>query len=630
MTNLVQNFHFLQPWWLLAVLALPMLLWLLLRRHDNTLQQLVDRRLMPFVTSDGGARSKASPWLLAAGWLLATLALAGPAWQRLPSPAQHSDTARVIVLSLADSMQASDLEPNRLTRARFKVRDLLQQGRAANNALVAYAGQAFVVAPLTTDAETVLNFVDALKPAVMPVPGNRTDLGIAKAVDLLQQAGFKHGSVILVADSANDKAVAAVREARQAGMRVSVLGVGTDRGTPVPLPDGGFLKDADGDIVIPRLALAGLQDVARAGGGIYRTIEVGDDDVLALLAATRRDNPTVPSAAQEDRGVDHWRDEGPWLLLLLVPLAALAFRRGWLMMLACVFLLPASPARAAPGWWDALWHNADQRAMQALQQGDVDRARKDAQSPGLAGAAAFRDGDFKAAAEAFARQDTAQARYNLGNALARQKRYHDAIDAWTRALELDPDLADARANRKAVEDWLAQQKKQPKPQKQGDQKQGDQKQGDQKQGDQKQGDQKQGDQKQGDQKQGDQKQDGQKQDDQKQNGQQQDDQEQGDQQQDGQQQGDQRPEDEPMPATAASASREQQRQLNRALGQAMDRAMDEGTQQKVYRLGQSSQDKHSPLPDAMRQALERVPEDPGGLLRRKFMLEYQQRQQRDN
>lgn len=665
MNTFLQNFHFLHPVWLLAMLLLPLLLWWLLRQStgQRRLARVADAELLPLLLAPGRSAQSLSPWLLSIIWLLACLALAGPAWQRLPLPVEQGRNARVIVLSLADSMLATDLKPDRLAHARFKIRDLLEAGRDGQNALVAYAGAAFVVAPLTADSGTVLNLLSSLKPDVMPVPGDRADLGIDKAVQLLQQAGFDRGDVILVADHAGNKAVAAAQRALKQGMHVSVLGVGTDKGTPVALPGGGFLSDDKGNIVIPRLALTQLKKISAAGDGIFRRLQTGNDDVRDLIAASNHAAISKTSASDVARA-NRWRDEGPWLLLLLVPLAALAFRRGWLMVLALALVVPVSPAQAGVSWSD-LWRNRDQQAAQALADNKPEQALKQAKSPGLRGSAAYRGGDYESAAQAFADGKTARAHYNLGNALARQGEYEQAIQAWNKALKMDPDLADARANRKSVEDWLKQQRKQ-QGQKPGDKKSGKNKKKPGSSGDSgKQGkNSKDGKQQSesGDQNKNKARHDGDKPgqkgkpgdkstspDDKGSSAKSQD--------QAGKkpQQGQQQPPSgasaqtpaaagsvEPAPALSSEAppramsgaeakrQQEEKQAAQQALSDALNKQMKQkqGRREPVHKLGTAEHRYDKSLTPAMRQSLERVPDDPGGLLRRKFKLEYQQRQQR--
>ncbi len=451
------DFHFLRPLWLLALLALP-LLWFALRRGDGQAQAwrgAVDAHLLRHLLErDEGVRGRSPHWLLSVAWILASVALAGPAWERLPMPLFQNRAARVIALELSPTMLSQDVKPTRVERARYKIVDILRRSSDAQTALIAYSGDAFVVAPLTDDANTVENLVDALEPSIMPVAGNDTARAIELGVKLVQQAGLHEGEIVLVADAVSDAAAAAAAKALASGVRVSVLGIGTGQGAPIATANGGFLKDSSGNIAMPKLDSAALAAVATAGGGSYadysgdaRDLDSVIDDLRPHVAAD-----TSASGAQTAR----FLDRGPWLLLLLVPLAALGFRRGWLMLLP--FALLMQPQRASAMSWADLWSRPDQQAQAALDAGDAKEAQALARDPQLRGSAAYRAEDYAGAAQDFDRPDRADAQYNLGNALAKQKKYAEAIAAYDRALKQQPDMDDAIANRKAIEDWLKQQK----------------------------------------------------------------------------------------------------------------------------------------------------------------------------
>ena len=438
--------HFLRPWWWLAVLPLPWVLYVLARSGGGraALARLADATLLPHLVEDAGSRRRWALLLAGLVWLLAVGALSGPAWQRAPAPLYANGAARVVALSLSGDMRAQDLKPDRMTRARYAVRDLLDEAGDARVALIGYAGDAFVVAPLTPDRQTVLNLLDALSPDVMPAPGNNGARAIEQSLALLQQAHVSGGEIVLVTDDAADAAVEAARKARAAGVRVDVLGIGTPQGAPVPLPEGGFARDSGGVRIAQRNDSA-LRDVASAGGGRYAPLNQDGSGVAALGApAATRGSDAV------HRQAEVWRDGGVWLLLPLLPLAALGFRRGWLCVLALVFVTPFAHASV----WDSLWARPDQRALKALDHGDYAQAGTLARDPQLKGAAAYRKGDYASAAKYFAQGDSARSEYNRGNALARSGQFKQAIAAYDRALKSDPRLADARANRKSVLDWL--------------------------------------------------------------------------------------------------------------------------------------------------------------------------------
>jgi Ca-activated chloride channel family protein len=441
--------HFLRPWWWLALAPLPLALWALARNGGGraALSKLADAALLPHLVSDGGVRGRIAPALVALAWLLAVAALSGPAWQKVGTPLYVNGAARVVVLSLSDDMLAQDMQPDRMSRARFAVRDLLDGAGDARTALVAYAGAAFTVAPLTDDRNTILNLLQALKPDVMPVPGNDAAAGIRQGIELLQQSHVKGGEIVLVTDTADDAAVAQAKAARAQGIRVDVLGVGTREGAPVPRAGGGFASGTGGTLMARRDDAA-LRTLARAGGGRYAVLQADG-------AGTSVFGAPVAEAGHASRAerARLWRDGGIWLLPVLLVLAALAFRRGWLLVLA-LLVLPIGMPVAHAATWDSLWANRDQRALHALQQGDTGLARKLATTSGLRGAADYRAGDYAGAAKAFAQDDGARSHYNLGNALAKQGEYEKAIAAYQQALQRDPKMADARANLDAVEDWL--------------------------------------------------------------------------------------------------------------------------------------------------------------------------------
>jgi Ca-activated chloride channel family protein len=621
---MIGEFHFLRPWWWLALIALPAL-WFALRRGDaqwRTWAKVVDAHLLPHLVT-GAETARRAPMVLAClAWIVAVAALAGPAWERLPIPVQRNQAATVIAFELSPTMLAADLKPDRLTRACFKVRDLLARLRDGQVALVGYAGDAFVVAPLTDDAKTVENLLDGLDPTVMPVGGNATAVAIRRGVDLIAQSGQRGGDLILVADSVSADATAAANAAAAQGVRVSVLAVGTAQGAPVSLPQGDFLKDTQGNIVIPKLDAAALAAVAQAGGGRY--VDAAGD--VAPLA-DRGVAPASPGgvALADEVASQQWRDRGPWLALALIPLALAGFRRGWLML--AVFAVGAgatAPARAFD--FADLWASRDRQAWNALEGGDAKRAQELAQDADLRGAAAFRAGDYAAATREYAASEDAESAYNRGNALAQQQQWQEAIKAWDEAIAQNPGHADAQANKQAVEAWL---KKQQQNQQKPDDKNGKSAQGGQgESGGGEEDQQQQGDKRQGEQNSSPQEQnesaDGKPSgsDDSKegaQNSRGGTDPERSADGKDGERSGEAGAEKD------AQKQQEQRETFRKAMDKAVEQAGKEPEQGQAAKARVES-DTQREQRQAVEQWLERVPDDPGGLLRRKFQLEYERRQ----
>jgi Ca-activated chloride channel homolog len=596
--SLLDEFHFLRPAWLLLLGLLPLLGWAWRRaaRSGNPWRRVVDPHLLPALLepgSAGGRQSRALPLLLLA-LLLGTLALAGPAWRPQAQPLLRSEAGLIVALDLSSRMRAADLAPDRLTRARFKLADLLRRHRDGQIALIAYAGDAFTVAPLTTDAATLEALLSALETELMPVPGQRADRAIELAAELAGNAGLGAAQLLLLTDDADARAVDAAQRARAGGLRTSVLGVGTAQGAPVPLPGGSFATDAAGRPLLAARQDDALARLAAAGGGRYQPMTADDGDLrrLALdeLAAGARIEDGSATLAR-------YHDDGAWLLVLLLPLAALGFRRGWLGCLPLLLVLAPEPAQAIE--FEALWRRADQRAHRALEQGELERARALARDAGTRGSIEYRDHDYAAAARAFAEADGADAHYNRGNALARAGRFEDALQAYDAALARQPGMDDAVHNRELVEQALRQQQQQQQQQQQGPQQQpqpggeGEDGEPGEPQDEAADGEPQPGD--------------GEDGEPQPQPG---EDREPGDDA--GGNDGD--PDDGASPPDA-----EQQRALAEAIDQALDDPAGESPAAADYDI---AEDEHA---QAAEQRLRRIPDDPGGLLRRKFALEHRRR-----
>ena len=459
---MIEQFHFIRPEWLFALVLPGLGLWLLRRRgyDSGNWRAVIDARLLPYVlSSDGSRHGNRLPWILSLVATLAIVALAGPTWEKQQQTMYQQRSALVVALDLSRSMDATDIRPSRLARARHKIADILNLRNEGQSALVVYAADAFAVTPLTTDVKTILALLPDLETGLMPAQGTRADHALERALELFDNSLVAQGDVLLVTDGISDmelQRLEALLE-QNPGQRVSVLAIGTPDGGPIALRSGDFLKDRQGAIVITRLLAANMRQLAGIGGGAYATISTDDIDINTLNYVMK--SSIGDSEAQKsDRSADLWRELGPFLLLFALPLAALAFRRG-LIWLAPLFLLVMPPDADALDW-SSLWQNSDQRAMQLYLQGDHQQAAETFSDASWRSAAKYRAGDFSAAAEGWQQQDGETATYNYATALARQGQYEEALDAYDRLLEQSPGHQDASFNRQAIEDWLKQQEQQ--------------------------------------------------------------------------------------------------------------------------------------------------------------------------
>lgn len=325
-------FHFLRPQWLLALpLLWALVIWLARRRrYDVDWSRFIDAQLLPALRLDANGRAGMRPWpWLALAWSLAALALSGPSWERDQTPAYRSPAAWIFVLDLSPSMASTDVAPDRVTRARYALTDLLGAARDARVALVAFSDEAYVVTPLTQDVATVRALLPPLAPDIMPSPGDHLAPALQQASKLLQQVGAKDQHIVVLTDGFDDPAAAysAAAALRARGITLSVVGVGTSSGAPQRSAGGGFAQDARGLTKLARLNADQLHQLAATGGGDY--VDIAQ---LPALIAELQAPPASANGAIAVKGiaVAHWLDAGVWLLPLLLVLTALLARRRWL------------------------------------------------------------------------------------------------------------------------------------------------------------------------------------------------------------------------------------------------------------------------------------------------------------
>lgn len=417
------DFHFLRPAWFLALLALAGLAWLHRKRRAraDAMGGMIAPHLLAHLTVGKQGNRRVGPGrLVATVAVVMTTALAGPTWEREPPPFADDVAALVIAIDASPSMNCIDVGPTRLERAKHKVRDLLALRPGARTGLIAYAGTAHMVLPLTDDNSILETYLDAIDPALMPEKGKRPDRAIAEARTLLERQEAS-GSILLLTD-------AVPQDARDGFTgKELILAIGTARGGPTRTAKG-----IDANHVAPPLDEAGIE----ASGARVTRLTADQADVNEILGRAER---SIIDVRSDDAGT-RWKDNGYYLVFPCLLLAAFWFRRGWIVRWAPALLpLILLTGCSADAWW-----TPDQQAQRLFDAGEFADAAERFEDPMWQGVAWFRGGEFERAVSSFG---LAGAHFNRGTALFMLGRYNDAIEAYDAALALDPRDEDARFNR---------------------------------------------------------------------------------------------------------------------------------------------------------------------------------------
>ena len=498
--DFLNQFHFLRPEWFAAIIPL-LLLVILIRKataKQSGWQSVIPSHLYQYMVI-GKTEVGAKPpiMLLAIAWFVSVIALAGPTWERLPQPVYQLKMGHVLVIDMSLSMRATDMTPDRLTRAKYKAIDLVNAIGEGEMGLVAYAGDAFVISPLTEDAANITTLIPSLSPEIMPVPGSDPLLGIESAAALLTNAGYNSGMIYWITDGIELAQQNELQEyVASIPFTLNALTVGTAEGAPIRQQSGELLKDHTGSIVIPKLNDDAVKGVVKTSGGRFESFTSNDTDIEALAAISLLDKGNSEED-EEDSNIqgDQWKEVGPYLVVLLLPLAAFAFKRGLVFLLLVGLLSPPvmQKAHALQGsdvaserqsgiensaqpkslsWWQKPFMNDNQEALNSYQRGKYKDAVSQFDDKLWKASSLYKSGEYERALAAFENIPGPESLYNQGNALAKLGKLEKAIEKYERALQEAPDFEDAKTNKKIIEDLLEQQAQQEKQNQQQNQQQG--------------------------------------------------------------------------------------------------------------------------------------------------------------
>lgn len=452
----------LRPAWLLALPLIAYAWWMRGNPGErrSTWRHACDADLLKILlrSRDTWRESKQRRHLVALLSLAAMVALVGPAFQRAPTDALRDDASLIIALDLSASMLTKDIAPSRIGRAKFKIIDLLESRRSGDSALLVYAADAFAVTPLTFDSATINAMLPALEPDIMPAQGSNTAAAVEMAITLLQRGGRDSGDLVLFTDGLGaTEPLPLAQRAADNGLRVSVLGFGTSTGAEIPAMNGiGSLQGPNGP-VRSSLRSGPLRGLAEAANGRFFLATPGSGDIEALNRFLIEQRRAGHRDSDEDAG-NAWLDPGPWLVLLCLLPAVLLFRKDLLFIGALAFLLPLAPRPAVAmglnfdlaGWF----RNADQRGQHAMRQGDLETAASEFEDPRWRAAVAYRQGRLEKALSLYDLLEDTESLYNRANTLVLIGALQEAVGTYSEVLVRDPEHRDAAHNLAEVQRLL--------------------------------------------------------------------------------------------------------------------------------------------------------------------------------
>ncbi len=456
--------HFLRPLWLLALVPVAGVITMLgLRAKPERQWRGI---IAPHLLEHLRVGVKGRPWfrplhLLGAFGVLAALGVAGPTWEREVSPFAQETAPLVVALDVSQTMNAVDIQPTRLERAKQKVRDLIERRAGSRTALIAYAGTAHTVLPLADDPTVFDTFLASLATAIMPVPGQEPVAALQLAESLLERDDVP-GSILFLTDAIRVADVAAfVDHQERTDDAILVLSVGTTAGGAVRAADGQLATDAQGRPVLARLDREGFERLERDAGIFLASVTVDDSDITRVQ---RRIESHLEQVQQQDETA-RWRDAGYYLVYPLAVLTALWFRRGWTVRWAgwvvVVAVLPlggcaSSTPSSSDTWFLDLWLTPDQQGRRLYERGEFALAATRFEDPSWRGVSFYRAGALEQALSELARVDSPEARFNTANASARLGFYTDAVASYDAALGARPGWTAAVENRDLVATLIEQ------------------------------------------------------------------------------------------------------------------------------------------------------------------------------
>lgn len=464
----LNHLHFAQPLWLWGGLAIP-LVWAAFfffnrkQRAHHQLEKFIDSHLLPYLLINK-TEDKHSSWkrllLWSAVWCCLILALAGPRWHFREIETFSRDQSLVILLDLSESMNATDIKPSRLIRAKQKIEDLVNLSKGVKIGLIAFAADPHMIFPLTDDKQTILHLLPSLDTSLVYVQGSRLSPALDMASTMLETEGGHNHALLLISDGGFEDATAitTAKQLEKKGVVIHAMGIGTVEGAPLQDHEGNIIKK-NGSPIISKLEKERLSEISKAGHGSYLEARYTDHDEAVILNELEKRADTQLESGKKNR---LWDEHFYLFILPVLPILLWWFRRGYVLAMILILFAPVFNLKADIA--TDYFKNSEERGEQALRDGDYETAINTFQDPYRKGVANYKAGHFAEAEKMFresSRDEVAcSAMYNLGNALVQQQKLQEAVQAYEDALKRYPEHKHAKENLELVKKMLEQQKQQ--------------------------------------------------------------------------------------------------------------------------------------------------------------------------
>lgn len=472
---LPSSFHFATPNWLYGLIVLPVL-WLVYmlfyrghHRPEVKLKGFADPHLLPHLLGENEQKShKKSLWqpllLWSVIWICVLFAMAGPRWNYIEVKAFTPARNLVIVLDISRSMDAEDIKPSRLARAKQEIEDLIRNSEGMKFGLVAFDAVPHMITPLTNDVQTLKQILPFLTTDIVYTQGSTLFPALNMSADMLVNESGDSKYILILSDGGFDDGDATLlttqQNLRDKRIEVHAIGFGTAEGAPIPDGRGGFFKDA-GKTFISKLEEKQLKLITSDRGSLYQRASYLDDDTRAVLS---RIKGPAEAEKEEQKTALFWEERFYLFLLPIILLVLPWFRRNarFPAVILLLFTMQLTPTQAFE--WRNLFLNNQQQGKAALEQQQYDQATQKFNDAYRKGVAQYKAGNYEDAIQYFEAAQRpeiqSEAHYNLGNAQLMSGQVEQAIETYEDLLKDSPDHEDARHNLEIARELLEQQKEQ--------------------------------------------------------------------------------------------------------------------------------------------------------------------------